>query len=260
MSRAQPLAPRYWVLHLVALAAVGTAGWLGLWQYDAWQERRSDQARDFTRLEPTSLSEVMGPDDAFPGDKVGQPVLLTGTWVPAGTVYVSGREHDGEDGFWVVTPLEVGPDDAALLVVRGWAPSVEGTPSPPAGEAELVAWLQPTEGTGATDDDPGDDVLPQLRVADALQHVDQDLYGAYAVARDEAATNAGTAGLEPASLDQLPEVGRFTAVRNLLYALEWWVFAAFAAFVWWRFVRDEMARETTVASADEVGVEAPTGH
>ena len=31
---------------------------------------------------------------------------------------------------------------------------------------------------------------------------------------------------------------RRSAWRNLLYALEWWVFGAFAAFVWWRFVRD----------------------
>ena len=33
-------------------------------------------------------------------------------------------------------------------------------------------------------------------------------------------------------------VGTFTALRNLLYAIEWWVFAGFAAFLWWRYVRD----------------------
>ena len=90
--------------------------------------------------------------------------------------------------------------------------------------------------------DPADDVLPQVRTADLVQHVDQDLYGAYAVVDpDAAATNPGTTGLEPADLEQLPEAGRFTAVRNLLYALEWWVFGGFAAFVWWRYVRDATA-------------------
>ena len=39
----------------------------------------------------------------------------------------------------------------------------------------------------------------------------------------------------------MPEVGTFTALRNLLYAFEWWFFGAFAAFVWWRWVRDEQA-------------------
>ena len=36
-------------------------------------------------------------------------------------------------------------------------------------------------------------------------------------------------------------MGRFTALRNLLYAVEWWVFGAFAAFIWWRWVRDQQA-------------------
>ncbi len=253
MSRAHPSsppiwAPRFWVFHLVALLCVGAAGGLGLWQYDAWEDRREAEAEDVTALDPVPLASAMGPDDAFPGDKVGHPVVLTGTWVPGGTVLVSGREVDGRDGYWVVTPLEVGPGDSAILVVRGWTPSPEEAPTPPTGRGELVGWLQPGEGTGAVDDDASDEVLPQLRIADALQHVDQDLYGAYAVVADEVvpgdwphgetAVNDGTAGLAPASPDQLPEAGRFTALKNLLYALEWWVFGLFAGFIWWRWVRD----------------------
>ena len=49
---------------------------LGFWQLDAWQERRAAEARDLTRAEPVPLAEVMGPDDPFPGDRVGQPVDL----------------------------------------------------------------------------------------------------------------------------------------------------------------------------------------
>jgi hypothetical protein len=96
-------------------------------------------------------------------------------------------------------------------------------------------------------------VLPQLRIADVIQHVDQDLYGAYAVVADrvapgdwpvgDAATNPGTDGLSTARLEALPDAGRFTAVRNLLYALEWWVFGGFAAFVWWRWAQDTAAAE-----------------
>lgn len=258
MSARRLLAPRYWAYHLVGLVCVGVAVGLGSWQYDAWQQRREAEARDLTRLDPVSLSEVMGPDDPFPGDRIGQPVVLAGTWVPDGTVYVSGREHEGTDGLWAVTPLAVAPADGpALLVVRGWTPDVDSAPPPPTGPAELVGLLQPAEGTGAVDEDPRDDVLPQLRVADALQRVDRDLYGAYAVVAEQvapgdwphgdSATNDGTTGLEPAALDQLPPVGQFTAVRNLLYAVEWWVFGAFAGFIWWRWTRDEL--EAQVGSA-----------
>jgi cytochrome oxidase assembly protein ShyY1 len=255
----RPLAPRYWGAHLLALVLVATAVGLGFWQLDAWQTRRTAEAEDLTRLDPVPLTDVMGPDDPFPGDKVGQPVVVQGTWLPDATFYVSGREHDGHEGYWAVTPLAVGgPADPALLVVRGWTPDPASAPAAPTGRAELVAWLQPSEGRNVADDDPDDDVLPQVRVADALQRVDRDLYGAYGVVADrvaegdwpsgDRAVNDGTDGLEPAGLDQLPPAGRFTAVRNLLYAIEWWIFGLFAGFIWWRWVRDEVLRDPHVSS------------
>ncbi|MFC7495576.1 MULTISPECIES: SURF1 family protein [unclassified Nocardioides] len=236
-----PLAPRYWGAHLLALVLVGIAVALGFWQYDAWQAHRAAEAVDLTRAEPVPLAEVMGPDDPFPGTKIGQPVTVSGTWVPEGTVQVSGRMRAGEEGYWVVTPLTVdGTDGAALPIVRGWVADPADAPAPPTGTAELDAWLQPPEGTGDVDDDPTDDVLPQLRIADLIQHVDQDLYGAYGVAQSPGD------GLEAASVDQLPEVGTFTGVRNLLYAIEWWFFGLFAAFIWWRWVTETTARTPVV--------------
>ncbi|CAA9376757.1 SURF1 family protein [uncultured Nocardioides sp.] len=230
-------------VHLLAAVLVAIAGWLGFWQLEAWQAQRAAEASDLTRTEAVALVDAMGPDDPFPGDRVGQPVTVQGTWVPGGSVYVEGREHDGEPGFWAVTPLAVGgPDAAALLVVRGWAPTVADAGEPPTGQAAVTGWLQPPDGTGQRDEDPGDDVLPQLRIADAIQHVDQDLYGAYAVVDPEAAqSNAGSDTLVPADLAELPKASRFTALRNFLYAIEWWFFGAFAAFIWWRWVRDDSA-------------------
>jgi surfeit locus 1 family protein len=229
------LTPRMLGAHLLALLAMGVAVALGLWQYDAWQTRRSAEAVDLTQRAPVPLTDVIGPSDGFPGDQVGQPVTVSGTWVPDATVLVSGRLRDGVDGFWVVTPVEVG--DAAVPVVRGWVAAEGDAPAPPTGGADLVGWLQPPEGSGAVDQDPTDDVFPQLRVADLVQRLDGDIYSAYAVAQD------GVGGLPAADLEELPDAGRFTALRNLLYALEWWVFAGFAGFIWWRFVRDAQAEE-----------------
>lgn len=247
------LSPRLWGVHLLALVLVGTAGALGWWQIESWQERRAAEAVDLSELVPRPLAEVMGPDDAFPGDGVGQPVVVEGSWLPDATLYVAGREREGEIGFWAVTPLAVGgTDGGALPIVRGWTPTVAQAPAPPTGTAELVAYLQPGEGTGAVDDDPGDDVIPQLRIADAIQYVDQDLYGGYAVVAQQvapgdwpvgaSATNPGTTGLLDPDIAQVPGAGTFTALRNLLYGFEWWVFGGFAAFVWWRYVRDTTRR------------------
>src|SRR3954467_2938343 len=131
----------------------------------------------------------------------------------------------------MVVPLAVGGTGRpALPIVVGWGGRPDGAPAPPTGSAELAGWLQPPEGTGAVDADPNDDVLPQLRIADLVQHVDQDLYGAYVVAQH------GVDGLPAADLAQLPDAGPFTAIRNLLYAIEWWFFGGFAVLIWWRWV------------------------
>ena len=133
--------------------------------------------------------------------------------------------------------------------MRGWVADPADAPSAPTGTTEVTAWLQPPEGTGAVDDDPNDDVLPQLRIADVIQHVDQDLYGAYGV--DQQPED----GLEAATLDQLPDAGAFTGLRNLLYAIEWWFFGAFAAFIWWRWVTETAAahRDEATGRRDERG-------
>jgi surfeit locus 1 family protein len=249
------LAPRAWGYHLVVVAALVAAGWLGLWQYDGWQARRAAEARDLTQVAPIPLAEAIGPDDPFPGSRVGQPVEVVGTWVPDATVYVSGREHDGHDGYWVVGEVRVG--DSLLPVVRGWSatPGSAQRGPEPFGETDLVGWLQPSEGTLAVDDDPADAVLPQLRVADLAQRFEQDLYGAFVVARDR--TDTRTESLEPADLPALPDAGRFTALRNLLYAVEWWFFGAFAAFVWWRWAREETAGAIAPErAAEDAGVPA----
>ena len=241
----QYLTPRMLGAHLLVLLALVAAGGLGVWQYDAWQTRRSSEAVDLTRLDPVDLSSVMGPDEPFPGTDVGRPVTLRGVWVPDATVVISEREHEGRQGYWVVTPVSIGgAQDPAIPVVRGWIADPGQAPAAPTGAADLVGWLQPPEGTGATDPDPRDDVFPQLRVADLVQRVDVDLYSAYAVA------TRGGDGLERADLAALPSAGRFTAVRNLLYAFEWWVFGAFAIVIWWRFVREE---------SDESDPAAPPG-
>lgn len=245
------LSPRLWGAHALMLVCLCAALGLGFWQLGSWQAQRDQAARDLTEAEPVALVDLMGPDDPFPGTYVGQPVELSGSWVPDGTVFVSGREHDGADGYWVVTPLAVGDAAApAVPVVRGWVADPADAPAAPTGEGRLVGWLQPTEGTGAVDDDPGDDVLPQLRTADVIQHVDQDLYGAYVVDRESAE------GLEQADPDQLPDAGMFTGLRNFLYSLEWWVFAGFAVFVWWRYVREV----TTGGTAEEAAAEQDEEH
>jgi cytochrome oxidase assembly protein ShyY1 len=225
---------------VLALVLVGIAGRLGLWQYDAWQAHRDAEARDLSGVAPVPLDDLMGSDDPFPAPELGRPVEVSGEWLDGG-FWVADREHDGRAGYWAVSPLRTG--DAAVLVVRGWAAQPDADLLAASGRADVTGWLQAPEGSLVTDDDPTDDVFPEIRVADAVQRVDVDLYSAYLVSREPAD------GLQAAELASLPNPSRFTGVRNLLYAFEWWVFGAFAGFIWWRWRRDATAPE--VADLDQ---------
>ncbi|GGD11399.1 SURF1 family protein [Nocardioides daphniae] len=245
--------------HLFALFCVGVAVTLGFWQVGSWQSQRDEGTTDRSTQEPVPLDEALGPDDPFPQAAVSLPVTASGTWLGDSTLYVEGRDRGDASGYWVLTPLAVGDaTDAAtapaLLVVRGWVASIDPRPPVPTGTAEVTAWLQPPEGTaGVTDSDRSDDVIPQVRLADAIQHVDQDLYGGFAVVDTDADnTNAGAEGLEPVGVEEVPEVAATTGLRNLLYGLEWWIFAGFAAFIWLRWCRDEVvnAREPDPVAVD----------
>lgn len=239
----------------LALVLVGVAVSLGVWQFNAWEARRAAEARDLTEQPAVALTEVMGNDDPFPGLQVGQPVEVSGDWLPGG-FWVADRQHDGTNGYWAVAPLAVGGvGQPAVLVVRGWSAEPAADLLAAEGSADVTGWLQPPQGGLVTDDDPNDDVFPELRVADAMQRVDVDLYSAYVVLDPD--RSSATDGLEAAQLDALPEVDRFTALKNLLYAVEWWIFGAFAAFIWWRWRRDAHAAVDAWERAEAEGGAQP---
>src|SRR6476660_4373808 len=83
------LAPRLWGLHALAALATTAAVLLGVWQYDAWSSSREDQAAARAQAPAKPLARVMSADEPFPGSGVGQPVELSGRWLPSSTVYVA---------------------------------------------------------------------------------------------------------------------------------------------------------------------------
>jgi cytochrome oxidase assembly protein ShyY1 len=230
-------------VHLLAVVATGAAVWLGAWQYGVWQAHRADQAQQLAHAPAKPLARVMGSDDPFPGGAVGQPVELSGAWLPGETFFVAGKRLDGRSGYWVVTPVAVcrtecasrAADAPAMLVVRGWTSGPGQAPAPPDGRVDVTGWLQPAEGSGRVDPHPRDDVVPELRVASVLQRFDQDLYGGYVL------SEAHEPGLRPVTPAALPAPSTFTGLRNLLYAVEWWFFGGFALFMWWRWCRDAVS-------------------
>lgn len=238
-AAAQPWwSPRLWGAHLLLLVALAATVMLGYWQYHVSQNHRAAQVDGIEHAQPRPLDDVMGHNEAFPDAALGRPVLIQGTWVPGGTLYV----HQA-GGYWVVSPVSVGgPGRPAIYVIRGFSATPHA--STPTGTTSLVAWLEPDGADSTPDPNPNDDVLPSLQLALAVPHVRQDLYSAWAVSADDQATwrvaqsNDGTAGLTPVPDPGGAKADATTGLRNLLYAIEWWLFGCFAIYIWWRYVRD----------------------
>lgn len=250
--------PSLLLLHGAAVLAVLATVLLGRWQLDVWQEHRQDRSLALVNAPAKPLGAVLGPDDPYPASAVGQPVRFRGRWVSRSTVYVAGRPLDGRNGYWMVTPLSTCGSvraqgcraPSAVPVVLGWTPRVADAPPAPRGAATVTGWLQPGE-ADQPDPRPRDDVLPALQIGDLVQRVDEDLYSAYAIL---ASPRSARAGLDPVTPASLPKAPTSTALRNLLYAVEWWVFGGFAVFLWWRWCRDAVEQERSAYEDSADGV------
>ena len=230
------------------VASVALAAGLGLWQLDAWQQHRSDAARDLASQPAVPLSKVMSGDSPFPGRSVDQQVSFAGTWLGQDTVYVSDRRLHGRTGYWVVTPVLVDGTESAMPVVRGWS----GRPSAPTptGAVRVTGWLQATDGGDEMDTDPQDDIIPSLRVASLVEHVEEDLYSGYVLAKAVSSSGDEAAGVQPVAPPRSPGVSATTGLRNLLYGIQWGFFGGFAVFIWVRWCRDSLEAEAAGPEPD----------
>ena len=244
--------PRMLGLLVVLLAAAAVCGRLGAWQLERAEVRgAASAAREAARVvtaDPEPLADLLVPGQTFAGDLVARKVVVTGTFDDDETLLVTGRAHDGRtDGYLVLTPLRVSTagGTAVLPVVRGWSPT-EQVAAAPAGDVEVVGWLQVAEAAGERVVDGRTDAIS---AAQLLAAWGGPIYTGYLVVQtsvpaDPAAVD-GLEGLAPPT-----RAGSGLNVQNLAYAAQWWIFGLFAVGLWWRLVRDEAAGHPGVPEPD----------
>jgi surfeit locus 1 family protein len=234
---------RYWLrpgllgLHAFAAVAVGFCVVMGLWQLGVYDGRQGD-AQAQARNEVVPLKEVWEPGEAFTSDLKDKRVSISGRFADD-DIRVT---RDGGPT-WLVTPFVIG--DHALLVVRG-----EGERAPASDATELDVVLEPSEPAGRTLGPERDGVrtTDAISVPALINDLPHRLYGGYGIAL----TGTGLPLVEPPE----PGVSWTTGLRNLAYALQWWVFGAFALFMWWRMASENVAMRRAEDEA-EAGFDAP---
>lgn len=224
------------VIVLAALLGIAATVSLGFWQWGRGQQKVALHEAIAARgaLTPVGAPELVA--QRTPLDQLlHRPVVLSGEWLPAYTVFLDNRQMNSVPGFYVVTPLRLAGSQAVVLVQRGWVQrnferrDVLPAVRTPAGTVEVRGRLAPPPA--------------KLYAFDAeekgpiRQNLDLDRFRAE-TGLPLLQLSVQQAG--PASeglLRQWPQAGS-GAEKNYGYAFQWWAIAALIAilYVWFQLV------------------------
>lgn len=228
--------PRMVALHLATIAVLIAFMFMGRWQLGAFEE--SGRPRAAADPAPVAVQTLTEPGKHITTDKAGRRVTATGTFDAGKQLLVVGRD----DGFWLLAPLDLG-DGTAVPIVRGWVatPSDPAVAAVPEGQVTVTGRLQHSEQIDGTPRRARN--LPQGQVESISTAELINLWrglrlrDGYVVAIDQ--TPPPAVAPKPVPVDAPTERGAVNW-RNLAYAIQWWVFAGFAVFMWFHFVRDAL--------------------
>ncbi|NXY96961.1 SURF1 family protein [Streptomyces sp. BR123] len=233
------LTPRWWGINVFVALAVPVCLFMGTWQLGRFEDR-VDTHREASGARPAE--EAAAPlDSLLPVDKKTSGRLATVSGQYADQLLVPERRLDGKDGFYVLTLLKT-DSGKTVPVVRGWLPGTADpgrAPAAPGGRVEVTGALQASE-TSTSKGVHSQGGLPagQLGVigaASLVNLVPYELYDAWLTVQ------APADGLTPVPAKAPSNTGLdLKAFQNLGYTGEWFVFAAFVLFMWFRLYRREV--------------------
>ncbi|WP_241521679.1 SURF1 family protein [Arthrobacter pityocampae] len=255
------LKPRWILLLILAMAIASVFVLLSQWQFDS--SRQAPPPAPSSTEEVRPLTDVLQPLTPLYATGADQMVSFDGAFLPDTRTLVQDRLRDGEDGFWVIqgfavdgaaTPGGEPAQGAVLPIVLGWVAAADDAASLPEqqGRAAVVGRLLPPEAPVVQR--PVEGQVPSLATAELANRWDVRAYAAFVVATT--VTAGGTdvpfaAGMEPVVVGPQPQETPINWL-NIFYAIEWFVFAGFAFFLWWRLVADDHRR--TLEDAEDAAL------
>ena len=244
------LQPKWLGALLLATVFAAVCGWLGAWQLEeARAEGRAQAIERAASLPVAPLTEIVEPQSEFPREGSTRRVTATGSYAQDGQILIAERRLEGQVGYWVVSPFVVDGTGATIPVLRGFVTEPERAPVPPAPQTRiaLAGGLAPSESPRSEAGLP-EGVYRSIDLALLVNTWDTEVYNAFVFATEETVLDGANSGV-PVAIDGLTRVPPPTGeqselnLKNAMYALQWWVFAAFGFFLWWRMVRQAHREE-----------------
>ena len=240
------LTPRWWGINVFAVLAIPLCFFMGSWQLSRFEARMDSHRAEENRTAENRSAVPLA--DLLPVTQTTSGRLATATGRYADQFLVPDRRLDDRRGFYVLTLLRTDGGDA-LPVVRGWLPGDarrDAAPPPPSGKVTVTGALQASESQGADGVRSGGG-LPQgqLGMISAASLVNLVPYPVH----DAWITQARTSGeLLPVPPTAPNGTGLdLKAFQNLGYTGEWFVFAGFVVFMWFRLFRRETEAQQDLA-------------
>jgi surfeit locus 1 family protein len=233
--------PRWIALLLLALVLAAVFAALGKWQLERSIENGKPLPAS-TEIRKT-LDDVTTPEKPVGSALAGQKVTVSGRFVAGDTTILTGRSGGG--AYQAVGHLVDDATGASLPVVIGWsdqrAAAVAGGDRLSDGDAMTIRGrYYPSESPDQDAFEKGEySAVAPARFVNTWKSFDDRMYGGYVVADGSTAKAAGLGTIA----DQAPTREVQFDWLNLFYAVEWVVFAGFAVFLWYRFVKDAWERE-----------------
>lgn len=247
-----------WLLLLAAVVAVCVSfGWLGLWQLSVAQNDAVEQIQaERDALVEKPLDEVLAPHAAFPPDGTGHPVHAEGVYDGTRQFLVPDRVLGQESGYWVVTPLLVHDGSAVIPVLRGFVTDPAQADVPPAVPVSVRGELAPGESPDFSEDPPPSGQRGTIDLSVLANEWPEEFYNGFIFSTGEEPTltsdvlvHVPPPVLTAGDLDW----------RNLGYALQWWVFAAFAVFMYFKMLHDAARERSDPAPTVSTGAGTKPG-
>ncbi len=242
------LKPRFLAFLALAIAVAIAFTMLGLWQMNVARDKAVQETLDQARSQPVvPVQDLLQPRTTLVEGQPDRLVSATGRYDGARQFLVTGRRLGDRVGYWIATPLVVDATNARLIVVRGFTTEAQAPP-PPSTPVTVTGALAVPESPGERGVTLPPGQMQKIDLSILVNQWEGPLYHAFIFATAES----------PDLLAQTPSVTRVPPphpeqglnLRNVGYALQWWVFAAFGLYLWWRMVREEHLRAVGPAGPD----------
>lgn len=246
MTRSQ--VRRIAVAALVALVGLTGTTALGIWQYS--RAHRDDISKQVLAAPAAPVQSLLTPGAYVPEQVFGHLVTVQGLVDRTRTLATCQREQAGQrDGCWLLAPAFVDTGSLAVTIVLGFVPRsqlqaslVEVRALGP-GKDTIQGRMQPGEliDKGKAILRPSD-TIPSININELAMRWETNLLDGYMVAE------RGGYGAPVTAALILPPSG--ITWRNLIYAWQWWAFAAFVLFLLGRYTIDVRNETSTLATDD----------